>query len=67
MNFKILILLLFFPFLAISNELDISKMANEEIMYNIHNLQPDVWARLKKKSSVFWRKFKKNKTTQILK
>ena len=32
MNFKILILLLFFPFLAISNELDISKMTNEEII-----------------------------------
>ena len=32
MNFKILILLLFFPFLAISNELDLSKMANEEII-----------------------------------
>ena len=32
MNFKILILLLFFPFVAISNELDISKMTNEEII-----------------------------------
>ena len=32
MNFKILILLLFFPFLAISNELDISKLTNEEII-----------------------------------
>jgi len=32
MNFKILILLLFFPFLANSNELDISKMTNEEII-----------------------------------
>ena len=32
MNFKILILLLFLPFLAISNELDISKMTNEEII-----------------------------------
>ena len=32
MNFKILILLLFFPFFAISNELDVSKMTNEEII-----------------------------------
>ena len=32
MNFKILILLLFFPFLAISSELDISKLTNEEII-----------------------------------
>ena len=32
MNFKILIFLIFFPFLAISNELDISKMTNEEII-----------------------------------
>ena len=32
MNFKILILLLFFPFLAFSNELDISKLTNEEII-----------------------------------
>ena len=32
MSFKILILLLFLPFLAISNELDISKLTNEEII-----------------------------------
>ena len=32
MNFKILILLLFFPFVAISNELEVSKMTNEEII-----------------------------------
>ena len=32
MNFKILILFLFFPFLAISNELDISNLTNEEII-----------------------------------
>ena len=32
MNFKILIILLFFPFLVIANELDVSKMTNEEII-----------------------------------